>query len=153
MRESRRERVVQALNRVALSLVHQRDFSARGDFRLRRIEHAGDEIGQHLRRVTAGAFRLAQMPGNDLGGASIALEHQVFAIRDVVVHGAASDAELGSNFRQRRQQHSLLIELPGSLVEHALVAIAHDGVGRSRGRSNRDIFGSGGHRGAPIGSP
>ena len=48
VRETRRQRVVQPLDRVALSRIQHRDLRARSDLRLVRIEHARDEHAQHI---------------------------------------------------------------------------------------------------------
>ena len=123
VRETRRQRVVQALDRVALSRVQHRDLGARGDLGLVRIEHARHEPAQHVGGGAAGATGFEQMACSDFRGAPIALEHQVFAIRDVVVHRAARDAELRGDLRERGQQHALLVQLARGFVEHALVLV------------------------------
>jgi hypothetical protein len=70
------------------------------------------------------------MPCSDLGGAPVTLEHEVFAILDVVVHRAARDAELGRDLRERGQEHAFLVQLARGFVQHALVFVS----ARSRGR-------------------
>ncbi len=150
MRETRRQRVVQPLDRVALSRVQHRDLGARGDLGLVRVEHARDEHAQHIGGCAAGATGFEQMACSDFRGAPITLEHQVFAVRDVVVHRAARHAELRRDFRERSEQHAFLVQLARGFVQHALVLVrGARGRGRKlfdrwRCRHERAAGGSGG---------